>query len=248
MRFVSTVVAAFVTITIHTSSANEWNSWGSWGGGGKPTDKPTKRPSSNTWDSSPWSNNGPTNWVWNGWGSNEVANSAWTGDGWNWNWNGKQTPPTGSPTVTSAPTFVCNLTQEERAAQIRQHLLAISNSSLLDNTTTPQGRALQWITYDDNIKPPICPNPVNHPLIQRYVLAVFYFSTVGDDWNFCAAPDDLNDPAKVAAANDNCFHGDAWMTAVNECEWGGSGNGPGLTSGVSCSDAERIEELNLSKS
>ena len=140
MRFVSTVVAAFVTITIHTSSANEWNSWGSWGGGGKPTDKPTKRPSSNTWDSSPWSNNGPTNWVWNGWGSNEVANSAWTGDGWNWNWNGKQTPPTGSPTVTSTvtstPTFVCNLTPEERAAQIRQHLSAISNKSLLDNTTT----------------------------------------------------------------------------------------------------------------
>lgn len=77
---------AYLTVA-SSASANEWNSWSGSGGS-----KPTRHPSENTWESSPWSNYRPTttNWVWNGWESSEADNSAWIGDGWNW--NGKQTP------------------------------------------------------------------------------------------------------------------------------------------------------------
>jgi len=92
----------------------------------------------------------------------------------------------------------------------------------------------------------MCPNQENigcsrggsiNPMIQRYVLAVFYFATEGGDWDQCSAPNDLDNPASIAAANNACDRvvtpfgvandrvgdtsTDAWLGPVNECEWGG---------------------------
>lgn len=74
-------------------------------------------------------------------------------------------------------------------------------------------------------------------MVQRYVLATFYFATGGDAWGQCSAPENLDDAASVAAANDSCDRvvtpyavtnvrvgdtsTDAWLGPVNECEWGG---------------------------
>jgi len=80
----------------------------------------------------------------------------------------------------------------------------------------------------------LCPD--DDSLIQRYTLAVFYFSTDGDNWNLCNAPEDFSDPLSIAAANAACtlttvnattiFPNDirgtsAWLTPESECTWGG---------------------------
>ena len=156
--------------------------------------------------------------------------------------------PTGLPTLS--PTFPCDLTPDERAAEIRELLSAVSDPALFDDPTTPQARALDWIANEDALEPPLCPNAIGegcalnsrfgsaNPLVQRYVLAVFYYATEGDaSWTTCRAPTDPDDPASVAAADAACDRvvtpfgvqnqrvgatsTDAWLGPVNECQWGG---------------------------
>lgn len=57
-------------------------------------------------------------------------------------------------------------------------------------------------------------------MVQRYAMAVFYYSTEGDDWSKCSAPSDFTDPASVAAAYANC-PGNPWLTNVTACDWAG---------------------------
>jgi|EP00970_Alexandrium_tamarense_P010802 hypothetical protein len=141
-------------------------------------------------------------------------------------------PVTDSPTQsisTTAPTGVCGLTNASRTEQIQSILRNVSLESDLDNPSSPQGRASQWIINEDILR--VCPEN-ERELVQRYVAAVFYFSVGGGSWGQCNAPDDLNDAAAVDKANADCklstntFPDDAsgsnaWLTASNECEWGG---------------------------
>ena len=141
----------------------------------------------------------------------------------------------------------CNLSPEERATQIRALMSKVSDPVLFDDPATPQAQALNWITNEDAIEPILCPNQsdegctrggIVNPMIQRYVLAVFYFSTGGGDWTQCSAPTDFEDPNAVAEADANCARAvirpfgvtigrvgdtstDAWLGPVNECAWGG---------------------------
>jgi len=72
----------------HSSSSNGWSGWGN---GGKPSHKPTKRPTS--WGSSSWWGSEDVNhdWVWNGWNSNEwETTSSW-----------KPASPTPAPSTNS---------------------------------------------------------------------------------------------------------------------------------------------------
>jgi hypothetical protein len=122
---------------------------------------------------------------------------------------------------------------------------SVSDPALFDDPTTPQARALEWITNEDAIVPTLCPNVEGpgckldglNPMVQRYALATFYFATNGDDWTQCSAPENLDDVASVTAANDACNRivtpfgvendrvgdtsTDAWLGPVNECFWGG---------------------------
>ncbi|KAL3799057.1 hypothetical protein ACHAW5_004062 [Stephanodiscus triporus] len=154
-------------------------------------------------------------------------------------------PSTMNPTLSpsASPTQPCNLSPDARTAQIRELMSTISDPVLFDDPTTPQARALEWITNEDTIVPTLCPNNDGlgctndgvNPMVQRYVLATFYFATNGDDWNQCSAPENFDDAASVATANDNCNRvvtpfgvanervvgTDAWLGPVNECYWGG---------------------------
>ena len=76
-----------------------------------------------------------------------------------------------------------------------------------------------------------------NPMIQRYVLATFYFATGGEDWTQCTAAEDFDDSNSVAEADAECARAvtpfgvandrvgdtstDAWLGPVNECAWGG---------------------------
>jgi hypothetical protein len=99
----------------------------------------------------------------------------------------------------------------------------------LDTPGTPQHSASNWLINEDTRY--ICPDDPS--LVQRYTLAVVYYSTNGNRWTQCNAPNDFADPASIAAANANCalepFPGtgsDAWLTPDSECRWGGVVCGP----------------------
>lgn len=81
--------------------------------------------------------------------------------------------------------------------------------------------------------------------MQRYVLAVHYFSTRGSRWFQCSAPSDLTDPESVAQANDACTiavapgnreeNSFAWLTGNSECTWGG----------IACNDEGKVTRIDM---
>lgn len=99
----------------------------------------------------------------------------------------------------------------------------MSNPEDFDEPGTPQNLALEWILNEDTAY--LCPQ--DESLVQRYVLAVFYYSTRGDRWRECSAPKDFSDPVSIALANAACTiqveggDSDAWLTPSAECAWGG---------------------------
>jgi len=85
---------------------------------------------------------------------------------------------------------------------------------------TPQNQAADWlINLDQDYT---CPDDIN--LSQRYIMAVFYFSTEGNDWARCSAPSNFFNEEAIAQANRLCqltLGGNAWLTPGIECEWAG---------------------------
>ncbi len=161
------------------------------------------------------------------------------------------TPTTFPPSVVTRPpsNIVCNgLTQLERAQQLTD--IAIGASGRID-PGTPQDIALRWLIQIDPYF--ICPD--DPKVLQRYILAVFYYSTDGDDWDECSAPDDPDNANSIDRANENCsltttpiIGGSqnpsflpttegrfAWLTPVYECEWAG------ITCRVDTTCVDRIE-------
>lgn len=140
--------------------------------------------------------------------------------------------PTAAPTLN--PTLPCNLTPDERKEQLTLQAIRVSGPMAPITPGTPQFNALAWLVDDDALY--VCPQDPKS--LQRYVAAVFYFSTNGPNWTQCSAPGDLSDPASIQAANEACnldltppplgtdvfprISGtDAWLTPVSECFWGG---------------------------
>ena len=121
---------------------------------------------------------------------------------------------------------------------IRDFLEMVSDDGSLDVEGSPQNLALNWIIEEDAAR--LC--PLDENLIQRYSLAVFYYSTEGDDWFQCSAPGNLDDPADIEAANEECMitatgssSSDAWLTPSSECSWGG----------LSCADGMMVDALEI---
>ena len=149
-------------------------------------------------------------------------------------------PTTETPTLspTPAPTTSCGITQDERRSQIVDILSVISFPDLFDDPDSPQRKALDWIIDEDGLE--LCPDDdeegADSSLVQRYALAVFYYSTNGDEWKQCNAPEDFENQQSIDDANTACklttinattifpndFRGtNAWLTPESECLWGG---------------------------
>jgi hypothetical protein len=163
------------------------------------------------------------------------------------------TLPTNSPTVSpsyvpspspsSLPTVACNLNQDTRELLIRIFLNRVSDSETLEALGTPQNSAFNWLLNEDSAY--LCPQEPN--LVQRYVLAVHYFSTRGNRWFQCSAPANFDDPESVAQANDACTivaepgtrvnNSFAWLTGASECQWGG----------IACDGAGEVIRLDMGK-
>jgi len=94
-----------------------------------------------------------------------------------------------SPSIKSLEGIV----DDARYEQLAQALKTISPYEKFLDTSTPQFRALRWLTDADGMQLGVdSPN-----LEQRYVLATFFFSTNGDQWS----------------------RNNYWMTSSRECEW-----------------------------
>ena len=91
---------------------------------------------------------------------------------------------------------------------------AVVDSSVLTNMTTPQGQATDWILQNDEAV--ICPD--DPKFLQRWVLAVIYFSTNGDEWIQCSA-----NPAATDACGTIVPHLGAtrFLSGGTECSWAG---------------------------
>ena len=118
----------------------------------------------------------------------------------------------------------CNVSQDFRATLIFSCL--VHSSSLIDllDPTTPQYRAMKFLTDDDD--PGLCPDDPN--IVQRFVLAVVYFQMGGDNWTLCGRSD------LIACRGLNLT---PWMSNRHECQW----------YGITCDHRFQINEFSLSE-
>ena len=119
---------------------------------------------------------------------------------------------------------VCNMTRSERELWILATLSfdpepPVSDSAFMLAPSTPQGKAYTWLLDYDPMQ--LCPSAPN--LKQRYILAVLYFATNGDNWFSCyQGSDPLLCVQGNAAAGLGAAHArDPFLSGSNECSWGG---------------------------
>lgn len=122
-----------------------------------------------------------------------------------------------SPTLANCP----GITEDERIEQILAILDAVANPNDIRNNSLPQGLATSWIISEDEYQ--VCPDDMK--LVQRWALAVVYFSTNGNEWFQCAAA--TTNPTDDCGAETPFVLGeDRFLSGVNECGW----------AGINCSD------------
>ncbi|KAK1734231.1 leucine-rich repeat protein [Skeletonema marinoi] len=102
-----------------------------------------------------------------------------------------------TPTINEENSNKCNMSPSQHEAALRQLILTITPQEVLDDITSPQAKAFQWLVYDDAIDPPLCPPMLNSDddddatsatLLERYIMTAFYHATNGDNWKECSAP------------------------------------------------------------
>jgi hypothetical protein len=110
-----------------------------------------------------------------------------------------------------------------RSNEILLRLSDVSEMDLLEQHHTPQNQAYQWIVNEDPLKLGID----DHNLVQRYVLALLWFSTTSHEsvWRH----QDLK-----------------WLSASHECNW--NRNDPSGNKGVlMCTDDFQVRSLLLAE-
>jgi hypothetical protein len=130
--------------------------------------------------------------------------------------------PSAAPTefgvnFTTVPTICPGISNEDRVAQILAILDAVADPDAIRNNGTPQGLATTWLLEDDELQ--VCPvNVVSCQLVQRWSLAVMYYSTGGEAWFQCSANVNATDDcgAQEPFVDDTRF-----LSAGSECEWAG---------------------------
>lgn len=104
---------------------------------------------------------------------------------------------------------MCNgISPEQRADELERQVLEISEIERLIPGST-QDVAYQWLVNEDELQ--VCPDQLLD-VRQRYVMALLYFATDGDNWISCArsSPDSVsNCPSEYAA----------FLSGVNVCLW-----------------------------
>ena len=108
---------------------------------------------------------------------------------------------------------MCNppITEDERELQLLDIVDQISDLESIVTPGTPQEEAFTWLVNLDGAQ--VCPEDTLD-VINRYVLAVLYFSTSGDGWFQCNAND--------SAVPSMCISSNArFLSEASVCEWFG---------------------------
>lgn len=108
-----------------------------------------------------------------------------------------------------------------RCENIRQLIIdsSISASNQLSIAGSPQARALDWLCVGDAYY--VCPYDGECFVNQRYILAVIYFSTNGENWSNCSNHNGDCDPVSLGQPGYNPNGSSRWLDPIDECEWYG---------------------------
>lgn len=90
----------------------------------------------------------------------------------------------------------------------------VTDRSILEDTSTPQGKATEWILNRDGLG--LCPDAPK--ILQRWALAVLYYSTNGDDWFSCSEVDPSCSETEDEGGDDDPVN---FLSSASECEWFG---------------------------
>eukprot|EP00978_Attheya_sp_CCMP212_P029718 scaffold106555_cov53-Attheya_sp.AAC.1 len=137
-----------------------------------------------------------------------------------------QSVDTSIPLVVPSPSFHCGQSSLDRSDTIFAILSAVSDPLMLRDKTSTESKAIHWLINEDELV--VCPQSEKQ-IIQRYVLALIYYSTSGDNWSKCSAGN-LTDNC----GNEKPFVGQVrFLGPENECEW----------AGIRCDDTYSIIEI-----
>eukprot|EP00957_Ditylum_brightwellii_P149061 11350090-Ditylum_brightwellii.AAC.1 len=114
-----------------------------------------------------------------------------------------------------------------RYRQLFKRLSKVSDSSLLNDISTPQGKALDWLAFGDDFN--MAPDDFN--LYQRYAATVLYYSTDGDNWTHCSSTDE--DCGETRMFRKKL----PYLSNSTECDWGG----------LKCNKAGLMVTINLAE-
>lgn len=111
-----------------------------------------------------------------------------------------------------------SLSPREILIQNKLSLLPSSTAALQDSST-PQYKALQWILFGEHSNPLSYDSP---NLIQRYCLAVLYYASSGDHWARCGQSPETSLSTSISTCLDE--HGKLsyrFLSSQDECSWFG---------------------------
>jgi hypothetical protein len=135
------------------------------------------------------------------------------------------TPATASlsPSAESVPGQSLQPTTEDFANFVKDFALQVSGSAVLEDSTSPQYKAVEFIANDANYTSTITDDAM---IGDFYAVAVFYYSTGGEYWLECSQD------------SDKCPDGVSWMTYnVTYCDW----------NWITCNEAGRVKDIIFSK-
>jgi Leucine rich repeat len=107
----------------------------------------------------------------------------------------------------------CNTTEGARSSDILFALAEISGASLLTTPPNFQYMAKTWIDQVDGLL--VCPDDIG-ALQQRYVMALFYYSMAGVEWDRCR-----DEVSPRDAGSSPCDNSTRWLSPTHECDWYG---------------------------
>jgi len=131
--------------------------------------------------------------------------------------------PSLSPSAESISGQSIQPTTADFATFVKDFALQVSGSAVLEDSTSPQYKAVEFIANDANYTSTITDDAM---IGDFYAVAVFYYSTGGEYWLECSQD------------SDKCPDGVSWMTYnVTYCEW----------NWITCNEAGRVKDIIFSK-
>lgn len=116
-----------------------------------------------------------------------------------------------TPTTQPNELGPCGMISSTRSLGIIDRLQNVTRLEILSNSSTSQGKALNWLLNEDEAL--LCPDAKK--LIQRYILAVIYYSTGGDNWSKCSKSSTICSEERQFLNKTN------FLSSENECFWAG---------------------------